>query len=470
MNESLLLLAETLWRPVLPIAVIGLIFVVAAAALLFSYLRLPAVAWWRRILLAILRLAAISVLAIIMLGPSRMIDTPTSNRNGRLFVLADVSESMLTENPDGTTRLEQMQNGWLSESAIDRLQTEVDVEPYQFAEQPKTIPNIGENLSAVIGENTHLVQSCIQLISRIEASPGSTLLLLSDGIDSEDASINRVGLAAKAKKLEIHTVAFGDKTSRPDAAVLATPMQEYLFPKETGSILARIYQVGCRGKQSVLTVTQGKNKLTFPIDFSNRDYAEVKIPVRHEEMGQYEYQYSLATLPGEKETGNNLQTVFVTVQPRRMQVLLLEGSPNWDAKFIAQSLRKDSRIALTQLAQITSDRKVTIITRGDEELAAFRVPESPEEWGKFDVVLLGKQVENVLSETSAESLVQQFRQAGINIVFARGRPCDPETASGRRIGALLAPIEPVTWGGDRIAPGPISLTSTGKVVQWFSPT
>ena len=470
MNIPQVFISDILWRPQLPVAVIGLLFAIGVVAALFAYLRTTRIARWRRAGLTMLRLAAVALLAFIMLGPSRMAESPRAQRRGRLFILADVSESMLTQNSDGQTRLQAMQQKWLSESAIQKLQTVAHVQPYQFAEKPQPLSISARPVSAIPDEETHLVQSCTRLMSQIRPQKGDALLLLSDGIDSADASVSRIGVAAKASQLEVHTVAFGENSSNPDAALIATAMQKFLYPNESGTILVRIYQVGCRGKKSVLTVKQGKNTQTFPVDFTKRDYAEVKIPVNHKEQGQYGYQCDLAAIPGEKETGNNTQTVFVGVEPRRMEVLLLEGSPNWDSKFIAQSLRKDTRIALTQISQITETKTVTIMTRSAEKQPSFRMPETAEQWAEFDVVLLGRNIENVLSEESAKALVQHHEQAGISIVFARGRACDPDTIAGRTIGDVLKKIEPVTWGNQRINPGRMNLTPSGKVMQWFSPT
>ena len=470
MNDIEILIASILWRPVLPVAVIGLLIFVATAASLFAYWRLPRMSWSRRLLLGGLRLLAITLLAFVMLGPSQTLESKSVNTKGRLYIMADVSESMLTKDQDGESRLEQMQKRWLSGDSLVQMNESFTVEPYQFAEQSLPIAGFSKPLAAETGKETFLVQSTAQLISRIEDNSNDALLLLSDGIDSEDASIGRVSVAAKAKGLEIHTVAFGGKSSDPDTALMATSMQEFLYPNESGSILARVYQVGCRGQKTLLTIKQGDSEQTLPIDFSKRDFAEIKIPVSHKEAGQYEYECSLAAVPGEKETGNNQQTVFVTVQPRRMKVLLIEGSPNWDSKFIAQSLRKDVRIELVQLSQITRSKKVTIITRSDDGESTFRVPETAKQWSQFDVVLFGRHVENVLSKESAEALVEQYNQAGISIVFARGRAADLESRNGRAIAETLAEIEPVTWGEGKITPSSMSLTPSGKVIEWFLPT
>ena len=75
------------------------------------------------------------------------------------------------------------------------------------------------------------------------------------------------------------------------------------------------------------------------VDFKGRGVVQVEIPVQQDMPGQYEYKLSLKAMEGEVELANNVHSTFVRVQPRRMRVLLLDGAPFWDTKFIAQSLR-----------------------------------------------------------------------------------------------------------------------------------
>ncbi len=63
------------------------------------------------------------------------------------------------------------------------------------------------------------------------------------------------------------------------------------------------------------------------------------IPVQESEPGQYRVDLSIDAVENEAELANNQQTVFCEVMKRRIRVLVLEGQPFWDTKFLAESLR-----------------------------------------------------------------------------------------------------------------------------------
>lgn len=467
------LLVAWVWRPIFPAPWIFLLSVLAIAFALFAYIRVFRSNPVKRLFLLLLRLSVIAVITIILLGPSRLLESEISKQRGRLFVLADVSESMLTDDSDGQTRLDHLNRKWLSKNFIRELNENFSVELYEFAEKPRPFSNrLDSELEAIPDQDTHLVGSASALIDLIPSAGGrNAMLILSDGIDSEDASINRITRHALIKSIEVNTVAFGSNSNKQDAAVIAVPMQEYLYPNESGSILAKIYQVGCDNETTVLRVKQGDKIRRIPVSFGKQEVVEIKIPIQHDESGQYEYQLSLDKVTRESEVGNNEQTVFAFVQPRRMQVLLIEGQPFWDTKFIAQSLRKDERIELTQFSQIARSKRETIVTRSsDDQTSVVKLPATAEDWSRYDVIILGKQIENVLTPNSIRGLVEHVETTGGNLVLARGRPYDNQSQRGIQIGEELGPLEPIEWGTTKLPESKIRLTMSGKMTRWFMPT
>src|SRR5262245_56630104 len=123
-----------------------------------------------------------------------------------------------------------------------------------------------------------------------------------------------------------------------------------------------------------------------------------------------------------------------------MRVLLLEGQPYWDTKFLAQSLRKDERIEILQITQISEVKNETIVARA--EGAAPKLPKAAEEWAAYDVVILGQAMEHVFDEQTGAVLASFVDQGG-RLVFARGRCYDPQSPGGRAIARQIAAIEPV---------------------------
>jgi len=194
---------------------------------------------------------------------------------------------------------------------------------------------------------------------------------------------------------------------------------------------------------TVLHVSLDGEKQAFPIAFEGRDTVTVDVPIVHDQPGTYEYRVRADTITGEVETSNNEQPVFVDVTAKRLRVLILEGQPYWDTKFLAYALRRDTRIELTQVTQLSSDKHETIVT---DESAQSGVPKSLDELTKFDVVILGRDIGRVLDRQTAALLPRYVAEHGGRIVFARGRVYEPDGVDGPYLAKALSVLEPVVYG------------------------
>ncbi|HMO14432.1 MAG TPA: hypothetical protein PKD64_07170 [Pirellulaceae bacterium] len=457
------------WRSYFPLSWIIGAALIASIAAIFSYLRASQRNKAAGIVPLLLRLAVILVLATILAGPSKEIASETTLKKTQLMILADVSESMLTENLDGKTRLDSLSANWLSPEMLEKLSDNRAVSIYSFAERPQLESGkVNLQLEPQIDESTRLVASTVEVMRKISPQQSDTrLLILSDGIDSENTSPGLVTAYARAKNLPIDTVVFGIEAKTCDAAVVAVPMQDYLYPNETGSVIVRIYHAGCAGKSSVLRVTQGTSIKEFPIQFIDNDLIEIEVPVQHADVGEYQYDISLQAIDGEAELRNNDQTLFVVVHPHRIQVLIVEGQPFWDTRFLAQALRKDDRIELTQISQVNRERRQTIISR-KESLGPVTVPQTKDEWGLFDVVIFGRAIEQVLNKDSAQALVDQFSEKGGSLIYARGRPYSIYNEAGAQLAEVFAGIESMTWSDEHFGAGKLEITFAGRATRWFS--
>lgn len=463
-----LFLAAVEWRPVASPLQIAVAALVVGGLAVFAYWRSPTSRLTAAGLLA-MRLATIAVLAILLLGPSRTPPSAEQATRPRLAVLLDTSESMLTSDCLGESRMAFAQRHWLTPERLQRLQAEYQLELFAFDEQLRPMAaeqaHLPENKLA-LGAATELAESATQAAARFSSGDaGAAMLVISDGRDSQDSPLSVPAARAAANRTPIYTVALGGGGGRPDMALVATPLQEFLLPGEPGAILVRVYQSGLGQAETVLSMTQGGRKVETKIAFHGNSMVESRFPIEHDQEGTYEYALELSPVSGEAETDNNRQTVFCQVQRRRIRALVLEGQPYWDSKFLVQALRKDERLELTQITQLSESKSETIVTRN--EGTAPQLPASEEQWAAFDVVVLGQAMENVFHEQTGAQLVQ-FVSGGGKVIFARGRCYDPQTPGGRAIARQIAPIEPVSFESGRLADLKLSLAPAGRSNPWLS--
>lgn len=477
MNEFSFLLA-LIYRPYFSPTVIGLAIAGSVATAVWA---------WRRsagdpraaALGLVMRLAALGVIGFLLLGPSVLPESDTDPTRTPVHFLVDASGSMQTADMSAdqgdvetnVTRYRFALERWLGPARLAELEMDHDVRLYSFGERVRAVLPPADRATQ---RSSNVVESTYELLSTMNSLNAETfknlsgeerfggrgaVVILSDGRDSRAANPAAATQLARARQIKLHTVTLGGTTLSRDVALTATPRQPYLMINEPGQIDVRLEQVNAAGRSATFRIRHAGQETVQAVALTDDPQLRVEIPIQHAEPGLYTYELSIDPLPGEPEAGNNTQTVFVEVTGERMRVLVLEGQPYWDTKFLAQSLRKDDRIELTQITQINRDRQERIVTRVDGPTVA---PRDYDELSRYDVIVLGRGMENVLTPEAAAALPRYVSERGGRVVLARGRAYDISTSDGRAIGRALAKIEPVQWGVGVRTDQTFTLTNAGR--------
>lgn len=474
-----------LWRPFFPPAMILLVAAVLAALALLAFWRARKLAPATAALTAAMRLALVAAVAVLLLGPSVLPPASTSPGRPTLTFLVDTSASMQTPDADGQARYDFITSRWLNAERLAAWRRHYDVRVLGFGESTQPLPDgalrhpAAEVATAGV---SNVIGSVVSALASLPAAgvdkPPGAVVVLSDGRDTLIASgggaagggtFGGSALFAAGRTAPVHTVALGGPTLQRDLTVVAVPLQEYLLAGEPGQIAVRVVAPTGVGAATLHLRGPGVDE-THPIAFDNSNAARLTLPIEQDQPGQYEYEVEVEPLAGEVELRNNRQPVFIEVTKQRLRVLLLEGEPYWDTKFLAQSLRKDERVELTQIVQVSPQKQQKIVSRvdmsneataADAEKRRLGVPATAEAFRAYDVVILGAGMGHVLDPQSAIALRDYVMDHGGRVVFARGRPYDAGTPMGGLIGEALAPIEPVVWGGHTLRDQPLRFTDTG---------
>ncbi len=361
-----------LWRPILTPPQILLAATSLSALAAFTYWRTWNAHPWASVVLLMMRLAGLVALVVLLLGPSDTPATRVSSHRTHLTIAVDLSDSMLTEDCQGQTRLDVVRNSWLQEESFNVLSRSCTVRLFGFADRLRPISRhelTGTESPQMSSDRTNLADSLYALLSAQRPMQDAALLVLSDGHDTGDADLGPVGSLARSRGIPVYTVALGSENQQQDLVMLAVPKQDYLLPGESGAIVVKAYQFGLPQARTSLRVVHDDVQQEIPIAFNGRAEVELQLEVQAEQPGQYEYRISLEPVTGEVELKNNQQTVFCQIEDRRIRVIMLEGQPYWDTKFLAQSLRKDERIELTQITQVSDGKPETLVSRARSPLA-----------------------------------------------------------------------------------------------------
>lgn len=433
-------------NPLLPIETwIPLMIALAAAVILTARKtsgKLPK-PW--HILSPALRLATLLCMGLLLLNPGefRPADAEVS---GNAWVLLDQSASMAVPSGDAPTRFQQARN--IVQTLPEATHTRIRVLPFDQDLAPERRPDEVDTLSAE-GDSTDILLATRAALDRAQGEPAPSrgILLLTDGIQTAPPrEIEDLALRARAHRVPISAVLIGEPVQRPD--------------------------LDLRPHQNLLTVTAGAERAVRGV-IRSRHLPDLRKPVRlldsegtvvdeitlnlpadtdvpftlttgTLEVGTHAFRLEIDPDPQEARTDNNQRDIRVNAVEIQLNVLLLEGVPHWDSKFLAQWFRTRQGVRLTTLHRLAENRYFlvgpdsTTPTAGDQT----RLPGEHLDFQEFDLILVGRGLDYMSSPQTSAALHRFVRDHGGVLIFTRGRPVTAERPA-------LESLIPVTWREER---------------------
>jgi hypothetical protein len=295
------------------------------------------------------------------------------------------------------------------------------------------------------GQATDLNRSLHELLDRFAGSrPLAGVAVLSDGRQTAGRESYDAARRALARGVPVTTVALGGPVPRRDLEVTVRRRQLVAHRGQRLKIRAQVRNRNLGDIRPTVRLT-GPDRASAgeqTLDLTNNSAAEVAFDVAPAAAGLVEYRVESAPWEGEARKANNEATVRVLAIEKPVRVLLVEGTPCWDTKFLAQLLRQQTNLVVTGVYRISEDRCFRIEGAGTrtEDVALDAFPSDPAALAEYDVVVFGKGVEYFLDDARVMGLKAFLRERGGAVVLARGKPYHaadfPEFES----------IEPVEWG------------------------
>ncbi|HZO90492.1 MAG TPA: vWA domain-containing protein [Chthonomonadaceae bacterium] len=455
--------------PFLPVQTAALALIAVSAVFLLYARRELRQRVRRHPALPALRGAVVLLLALLLLNP--VVSRPAPQARGKIpfLLLLDTSRSMATADvadgrPGRETRWEAARRAVLANrSLLDALSQRYAVRLYGFDARATARP-LGALLPLTEpgGKSTALGSAIAQAVSANplprDAQAVAGLLLVSDGRDNGTEYAPDAARAARALGYRVYTACVGQERKETDLLVAAKRPQVFSAPGQTVEIGAEIRDTGIssapvrvdllregrRVASRNLIVTPGRRAVAFPLSEPRK--------------GFYRYALACSLAPNETNELNNRANVFLNVMESRARVLLLEGRPTWDAKFLAQTLREDPTVTLDCLYKLTADHYFALSGSADRPI--LRVPRTVEDFARYDVIILGKGYEEFFDAAATEALQRWVGDRGGNLVFLRGR-ADERTPG-------LGALEPVAFGDEEIEAARLRLTEAGRLHPGFA--
>lgn len=431
------------------------IAVVAIALVLLALFR-----WWRERRggwLVVARVALTVLLLAVLLNPEALLPRERSGKR-KMVVLVDTSASMSTPDVNGEARLMAALRALTNAATLTALQKEFALDFRSFDREARPAEIAALKVDDARGDASDLGAALMAAVSDLaESSSQAGVLVISDGRATAEGALDAAQVAL-ARTVPIWACSVGGTVPQYDLSIETPSTEALAFSGAEVELGATLRAVGYPHRSfNVELVRDDKvieTKQSIP---DSNGVARITAKVKAPDSGEERYVFRVAGQPEEADTANNERALFLRAVGSKVRVLLAEGQPHWDTKFLVQSLKREPQVDLTAVYRLNADRHLSVVsaTGTESRVEQDLFPRTPEAVNNFDVIILGRGAE-VFVDSTTEALLTDFvsRRAG-SLVFARGK------AYGGRFQAL-AKLEPVAWGSGAMPSVRLRPTDAGR--------
>ncbi|MBC8114775.1 MAG: hypothetical protein H7062_10385 [Candidatus Saccharimonas sp.] len=288
------------------------------------------------------------------------------------------------------------------------------------------------------GDQTRPAPAVKKVLGDLRGTPPAALILFTDGVASvSDADkLSTVAEAARRKGVQLHIVGLGSDEAAKDLQLFDTLVDEVAFVGDPMLFAAKVKGFGYAGRKVTLRLRKegdstalATQEVTAPADGQ-----ALKVELSYTSPTAGEFDLVLQIVPPSDETNkeNNFETRHVSVREEKIRVLLADGLPRYEFRYLKQLLERDKSIELSTLLQ-----DADLEYAQEDRTAIQHFPVKREDLAKFDVLVLGDLSPTLLGPAVMENVRDFVREKGGSVVFIAGPQSNPVEFGGTPLEVLL---------------------------------
>jgi len=454
--------------PASVLLILGLGVIMAVVTIVTYALKSTGIGWFKKALLALVRLAALAAMLVILMRPMAMKPKQEHSRKPIFSVLVDGSESMNTTDVGEKSRYQAAVEALTDKKKdfLGKLSAKYNVRYYSFDKDfRRTSRSELASSTTAEGKETHIAAALLDSIKTSKARQNAGVLLISDGRNNEHDSAGSVRSAARhlaAMKVPVWTVPLGTSVEAKDVYVVAKLSSSFVFVDQPASILVSVTGAGYSDWYARINLYREDEYITSDQVYLRDGHASLSFPVRESAKGSYRYRVEIEPLAGESDVNNNKRSLIAKVVDETTRVLVVEAEPHWDSKFLLRALRSDHNVEVTSIFHINPNKTFAIVeevsddnTRSKSVKPGIRMPRTKDELFVYDCIFFGKDIDTVFSAKELDLLKSYLTERGGSIVFFRGKAYSGSSEQ-------IAKIEPVEWDSYAVEDAFLELTDVGR--------
>ena len=311
-------------------------------------------------------------------------------------------------------------------------------------------------------QQTNIASALEKVISEIPADRLAGIVLLSDGRHNAPSAVEPMARRVGLEQAPICSILFGGGLKPTiDAAVTAVEAPEAVYAKDKVYVNAEVRLDGLAGKTVRVRLFDGDTPVDTDEIRVEADSFRTRVQLSDEpkDAGLHAYRVSIDPVEGEVLASNNDRPLSVSVTGEQTRLLIIEGRPRWEFRYLKNLFSGRDRTVRLQFVVLRPDAIPGQPLRQHIPASAARPPDQPEatalpenegEWMKFDVIVLGDVDPNDLSDEHQKALKKFVEERGGTLIVIAGPCYMPHAFAGTPLAGLLPvgferPAEPSAY-------------------------
>lgn len=313
-------------------------------------------------------------------------------------------------------------------------------------DKPEQVASALEQVSKLEANSTEsrLGDGVKQVLSELRGIPPTALIFLTDGQTTDGESLTKAAESARRADVPLYLVGLGDPQPPRNIEVADMEVDDVAFVDDVIPFSARLTSQGFSGEELTLRLSEQTTPTSQPKLLTTKtikappDGRTIRIPeLDHRPRETGEITYIIESVPKDREqsTADNRVVRKVTVKKEKLKILMVDGQPRYEYRYLKNFLERDETIQLSALL-LSSDPEYA-----DQDNAAVSVfPTNRDDLFAYDVVILGDVPAGFLTNTQMKNLVDFVTVKGGGLIQIAGQESSPLAFKGTPIQDLL-PIE-----------------------------
>lgn len=446
-----------------PMWLVTLIALAGAAYVAWTYGQVRALEGRPRLILLTTRLALLLIVVFTLLRPMLLLRVAVPQQNV-VGVLVDDSRSMQVNDEVAGTRADYVRQAAGSSDAplLAAIGQRFVPRVFRFSSSAERVRGAGD--LTFQGTATRLGDAIDRVREELSGLPVAGLVVISDGADTAETTIDQPVAALRAEGIPVFAVGVGKEQLSRDLQISRVETPRRVLQGAALVVDVVVTQTGYAGQTVPLTIEEegrvvGVQDVTLPPDGESQT---VKVRFKAGDAGLRTFSFSVPEQTGEEVARNNRRDALIDVRDARERVLLAEGEPRPEAKFIRQATDQDDHlnvVLLLRTAMATANAPDKFWRGGVEspDELQFGFPSTREELFRYRGLILGS-FEAAAFSPEQQRMIEDFvavRGGGL-IVLGGAR----SLGEGGWAGTPLSNALPITISGvarDPIMP-PVELS------------